>query len=232
MNWGDGTTDNTQYPVQNDGTVDGTHEYAEYGNYAVRTTFFDADAQEIAVVDSTVTVADAALSASMYSGFAGNFIGSQFQGGEVATFTDSGTDMDVSDYAATINWADGTTTAGVISYNSGTGQFIVSDNTDHIYQSAATFDVTVTVYDEDGPRPPPAQARISSLGPMNSLMAVRRPQAMPTLRPRPGFRPWRTPLLRAWRWRPSPIARATTVPLPRPSRGNRPTERPMIRRAR
>ena len=152
VNWGDGTTDSTQYPVQSDGSVDGTHDYAEAGNYAVRTAFFDSSGQEMAVVDCLATVADAPLTVTMNPDLQAGFYKNQFFGGEVATFTDSGTDMDPSDYAATINWGDGTSTpditAGQIS--AGDGQFTVSDNTYHAYQSAGTFNVTVTVYDDAG----------------------------------------------------------------------------------
>ena len=165
VNWGDGTTDNTQYPVQNDGTVDGTHDFAEAGNYAVRTTFYDTGGQEIAVVDSLATVADASLSASMTPGFASGILSeaSSRRRSRHVHRQRHGHERRQATTQPPINWADGTKTAGEISYNSDTGQFIVSDNTDHTYLSAGTFDVTVTVYDEDGPPPPPAQATILTI---------------------------------------------------------------------
>ena len=89
------------------------------------------------------------MSATMSSSFASNFTNGVFNGGTVATFTDRGTAMDAKDYAATINWGDGTITAGEIQYSGGQ-QFTVSDNTDHAYQNLDNYRVTVTVSKDDG----------------------------------------------------------------------------------
>jgi hypothetical protein len=44
--------------------------------------------------------------------------------GPVATFTDANPDGTVSQFAATINWRDGASTAGTVS--AGSGEFVVS----------------------------------------------------------------------------------------------------------
>jgi hypothetical protein len=44
--------------------------------------------------------------------------------GPVATFTDANPDGTVSQFAATINWGDGASTAGTVS--AGSGEFVVS----------------------------------------------------------------------------------------------------------
>ena len=72
INWRDGTTDTTQYNQANGGivfstdangniiaTVDGTHEYAAAGVYAVRITFHAANGNELAVADSLDTITNA-----------------------------------------------------------------------------------------------------------------------------------------------------------------------------
>ncbi len=129
--------------------VIGSQTYAEAGAYAVRTTIEDYGTP-IGTLDCDVTVADASLSVAISPSFASGFCENQFDGGEVATFTDSGGPGATTSYAATINWGDGATTAGQIAYAAAAGQFTVSDNTDHTYTTEPTSPVTVTVYDEDG----------------------------------------------------------------------------------
>ena len=70
--------------------------------------------------------------------------------GSVATFTDDAPDPNLSDYSATIDWGDGTSTAGAIALSNQAGQgFIVTDAGGHVYTAATTgqtpYVVTVTI---------------------------------------------------------------------------------------
>jgi PKD repeat protein len=69
--------------------------------------------------------------------------GSPFNG-VVATFTDANTANVAGDFTATIDWGDGTTTAGIVS--GGAGSFTVSGS--HTYASAGSYPVTVTLTDD------------------------------------------------------------------------------------
>ena len=63
----------------------------------------------------------------------------------VAIFTDPPGPEGLSDYSATINWGDETTAAaGTISFNAGTGVFIVQGG--HTYTRTGNFTITVTVH--------------------------------------------------------------------------------------
>jgi hypothetical protein len=74
--------------------------------------------------------------------------------GKVATFTDRNTSNVASDFSATINWGDGTTTAGVITDTRGT----ISVSGTHTYASSGRDTVTVTLTD-DAPGTATATAR-------------------------------------------------------------------------
>jgi len=68
----------------------------------------------------------------------------------VATFSDTGGPEALADYAATINWDDGTSaTAGTLAVDANTGIFTVSGA--HTYAGDGTFGVTVTVTHETAP---------------------------------------------------------------------------------
>src|SRR5262249_18283394 len=66
--------------------------------------------------------------------------------GQVATFTDSDTSANASEYAATIDWGDGTpTTTGAISGDA--GSFTVAGS--HVYADEGSKTVTITIADAD-----------------------------------------------------------------------------------
>lgn len=70
------------------------------------------------------------------------FAGVEFSG-PVATFTSTLTDRTLADYAATINWGDGTVTAGTLSL-ADDGVTVLVDGV-HTYATAGSFPVSVTI---------------------------------------------------------------------------------------
>jgi len=146
IDWGDGTT--TAGTVLGGGggnfTITGTHIYADEGTYNTTVTLTD-DAPGTAVAIShgvaNVTEADTlSLTASSFSATEG----SSFNGA-VATFSDTGyPGNSPSDFTATIDWGDGTTTVGTVSGSD--GFFTVSGS--HTYADEGTHTTTVTLTDD------------------------------------------------------------------------------------
>jgi hypothetical protein len=143
INWGDGT-------AMSVGTVSGTdsqigvaggHTYAEEGSYTVTTTVSDAATGEsLVTATSTATVADAPITAkgTTITGAEG-----AVASGVVATFTDPGT---ASDFTATINWGDGSTSTGTVAA-AATG-FQVTGS--HTYVDEGTHPISVSIKDVGG----------------------------------------------------------------------------------
>ena len=140
--WGDGRTDVAGTSGNDPGpyTVTATHVYAEEGTYSVVVTVTDArgtsvsTTQSAQVADATVTVAVQALSATEGTAFSG----------VVATFSDADPGAMISDYTATVNWGDGSSSPGTIGPN-GSGSFTVSAS--HVFAEEGSPNVTVTVTD-------------------------------------------------------------------------------------
>src|SRR4029077_563725 len=92
----------------------------------------------------TATVADAALTATAGSNISateGSGTGSVI----VATFTDANPGDHTTDFTATIDWGDTHSSAGTISYDSGTGVYTVTAS--HTYAEEGSFSVTVSIAD-------------------------------------------------------------------------------------
>jgi hypothetical protein len=85
--------------------------------------------------------------------------GAPFTGQTVATFTDPDGNTDPTQYAASIDWGDGTTSSGVVTYDSATTSFVVSG--DHTYSEEGAYTVAVDISDTD-----------SSLGSASSTATV------------------------------------------------------------
>jgi hypothetical protein len=140
--WGDGTTSaGTISGGQGSFTVSGSHTYAEEGSYAPTVTLTDdAPGTASATAAGTATVAEAGLSATASEPVIYTSEG-RLVSGFVATFSDAGTPDAATAYSATIDWGDGTTSAGtVVSFN---GAFAVQG--EHTYADEGSFTVTVTV---------------------------------------------------------------------------------------
>jgi hypothetical protein len=146
INWGDGTT--TACTVTGDGagnyTVSGTHAYADEGHLTASVTLSD-DAPGTATVtvfnQVTVTEADALVpSGTTITGTEGF----RFTG-QVASFANTGNPTNpASDFTATIDWGDNTTSAGTVSGSGGT--FAVTG--DHVYTASGHFTVSVKLSDD------------------------------------------------------------------------------------
>jgi PKD repeat protein len=140
INWGDGTT--SAGTVSGSGgnfSVAGTHTYAEEGSHTISVTITDTDnTPNAATVSTPVKVNDAALHAKGVNASSK----SPFNG-KIATFTDDDPAGTVSDYTASINWGDKSTSSGTIASG-----FKV--NASHKYNKAGTYKVIVTIKDAGG----------------------------------------------------------------------------------
>jgi hypothetical protein len=148
VDWGDGV--NQVFAKGSDGSL-GTqvHTYAEEGNYKVTVTVTDKTSLSGSATFH-VSVTDPPVSASPTTIFPVE--GEDTGPFTVATFTDPGGPEVLSDYGATINWGDGTTTTGDISLAGG----VFSVNGDHVYAEESAPDhpgtnpypITVTISHE------------------------------------------------------------------------------------
>jgi hypothetical protein len=133
INWGDGSTSTgTVTNIGSAWTVDGSHTYAgdtipggtgESEGSAGITVTISHDATTPQMVSDTAVITDPDVRVTGGFTFTGSE-GSATVNGTVATFTDpgnpTGTAEDTADYSASIDWGDGTTSAGSIASNNGT----------------------------------------------------------------------------------------------------------------
>jgi hypothetical protein len=146
ISWGDGGTSAGLVSASGSGfAVSGGHTYGEEGSYQVKVTIAEiADASNSAVAQSVASVGDAAITA----GPACQATSLRSYNGRTATFSDAaGTYGAAADFSATINWGDGTSTAGTIS-NLGGGNYAVSGV--HGYATVGRFTITTTIKDVGG----------------------------------------------------------------------------------
>ena len=144
INWGDGTTTaGTVTGGSGSFTVTGQHTYADEGSFTFTVTVTETGpGGATASGTGTASVAEADGLAGTPVTFAAQ-AGVPFTGA-VATFTDSDTANVPSDFVATINWGDATTSAGTVA--GGGGSFTVSGT--HTYAAQGNFTVTVTLADD------------------------------------------------------------------------------------
>jgi type VI protein secretion system component Hcp len=148
VNWGDGTTEvgtvagaNGSFTISVPGS---THVYADEGTVQPVVTIVRSTDNDQIALTGTVTVAEGdvltptATTISVQQGQAFN--------GIVATFTDTNINNVASDFVATIDWGDGTTTTGAVTDDA--GQIGVSGT--HTYTMSGTDTVSVTLT-EDAP---------------------------------------------------------------------------------
>jgi hypothetical protein len=145
IDWGDGTTTvGTVSGTSGFFTVSGTHTYADEGRFSPVITLKDdapgiasASVSAVAIVEEADVLIASGLSVTPTEG-------TTFSGA-VATFADTGyPGNSPSDFTATIDWGDGTTTTGTVSGASGV--FTVSGS--HTYADEGTHTTTVTLTDD------------------------------------------------------------------------------------
>jgi hypothetical protein len=141
INWGDGTTSAGTVGGGSGGfTVNGSHTYADEGTFTITTTLAD-DAPGTATSTVTANVGEAdSLDGSgvpITAAAGTDFIG------PVAVFTSTYSGNVGSGFTASIDWGDGTTTAGEVVGAGG----VYTVNGDHTYANSGTFAVSVQVSD-------------------------------------------------------------------------------------
>jgi len=166
IDWGDGTTSDgtiTADPtVTGQFDVAGMHTYATTGtgtgtpggNGITQGTF--PVSISITATDAMTSTGSATTTATVVSDFPITATGVRVvgvQGGpinaKVATFTDPDTSVQTADFAAVIDWGDGTTSAGTVQGQAGSaGQFDVIGA--HTYAQAGTDTILVTITHTNG----------------------------------------------------------------------------------
>ena len=145
VNWGDGSAE-TIFSLSKSGSL-GTqaHDYEE-GTYVPKVTVTDSTGLS-GSAKFNVSVSDPAVVPT--GGFIVNDVEGAASGSQtVATFTDPGGPEVTGDYAATIDWGDGTAiTAGSISVSGG----LFSVNGNHGYAEEGSYPVLVTISHEGAP---------------------------------------------------------------------------------
>src|SRR5439155_12208266 len=115
IDWGDGSPSSPGTISGSGGTftVSGAHSYAEEGTSTLTVTITGVNnASNAATATSTANVSDAALAASC----ATPPTSAQSLNGAMATFTDAASPGGtLSDFSATIQWGDGSSSAGTVS---------------------------------------------------------------------------------------------------------------------
>ena len=151
VSWGDGTTSTGIVTQSSNGSfsVSGNHTYAEESfSLPISITVTDLTGP-VATITGSALIVDAPLSSNgvNVSGVEGTAIPA---GTLVATFSDADPAGAIGDYAASIDWGDGTFSTGTISGIGGrVSGFLVVSATPHIYAEEGTYSVHVTI-DEAG----------------------------------------------------------------------------------
>jgi hypothetical protein len=146
--WGDGTTSAASIGANASGGFDvfGSHVYASMGIYNYGISIQDAGGANGSAIGS-VEVADAPLTGTGQA-FAVPPNGS-ISNVLVATFSDAGGLAPTTNYSASINWGDGSTSTGTITQPGGLGTpFNVTGS--HIYSSRGSWTIQSTITDASG----------------------------------------------------------------------------------
>ena len=145
IDWGDGATSSGTVVANGDGgfNVTGSHAYAEEAASETAHVTISDGANSV-TLNAGASVKDAPL---MARGVHVNPTqGTIVSAATVATFTDAGGAEPVANYAATIDWGDGTSSTGTVSLSGST--FSVSGS--HTYAAAGAHTVTTSINDDGG----------------------------------------------------------------------------------
>jgi hypothetical protein len=149
IDWGDGTVSpgTVGGPTGGPFVVSGSHTYLDEGSFTVTTNVADDPPSTLSFsIMSTATVAEGDVLAPAANQPAVAPTTGQPFNGPIAAFTNAGfPNNTASDFTATIDWGDGTITAGVVSGGSG-APLLVSGT--HTYSQAGPKVATVTLSDD------------------------------------------------------------------------------------
>jgi PKD repeat protein len=148
INWGDGSTSTvsgSSITLTNGTlTVTGSHVYAATGAHTVTVHLNDdPPGTATATASATVTITAPANSLTPVGTVSVSATeGTTFSSTALATFTESATSLPASNYSATINWGDGTSSTGISVTGTGDGTLTVAGS--HVYSDElATGTATV-----------------------------------------------------------------------------------------
>jgi hypothetical protein len=144
VNWGDSTSSAATVTALGGGNyrVSGSHTFTEETTYLARVTFSDSAGGSASVTDSII-VADAGLSASGYP--VSNLARASFTA-PLATVTDANPSATTADFQASVDWGDGSSSAGIVT--AAVGQFRISGT--HSYSAPGKYVAHVLVRDDGG----------------------------------------------------------------------------------
>ncbi|HXT59406.1 MAG TPA: DUF4214 domain-containing protein, partial [Pirellulales bacterium] len=145
INWGDGSPSSAGTITFDAGTnvftIHGSHTYAEDGTQLITVTVHRVSAPD-ATVNSTAIVAEPAIVATGVAVNGNEFLA--LPNVTVATFTHGNASEPASDFAVTIHWGDGSTSAGAVSLSGG----VYTVTGSHTYTDEGAFAVSVSIVDD------------------------------------------------------------------------------------
>jgi hypothetical protein len=148
IDWGDGSSSagTISGPTGGPFAVSGDHSYAEESAYTVKVTITDRDnSANHASTTSTAHVADAALTAGTVTANGG--VEGVSPTGLTFTFTDANPNGASSDFTATIQWGDGSSSMGAVASDPASGFKVTGA---HTYAEEGNYAVHVNIVDDGG----------------------------------------------------------------------------------
>lgn len=145
INWGDGSPNSPGVIVEDAGMVfhiEGAHTYATVGSFPIGVTIQNAGGSSAVLSPTTpATVVNSNIAAQAVPVVATE--GTALSNVVVATFTDSGGPQTITNYAATIDWGDGSSPTAATLVNVGGANYAVEGS--HTYESGGNFATGVTI---------------------------------------------------------------------------------------